>query len=112
MIKVKKDLTGMVFGRLTVIKQAEDKIYSNGSKDSQWLCKCSCGSKPFLVSGGSLKSGNTKSCGCISFTDLTGKTFGKLVVLRRAKKIFLQGRIGNVNARVETSVIQYVQQQI
>lgn len=86
MIKVKKDLTGMVFGRLTVIKQAEDKIYSNGSKDSQWLCKCSCGSKPFLVSGGSLKSGNTKSCGCISFTDLTGKTFGKLVVLRRAKK--------------------------
>lgn len=95
MIKVKKDLTGMVFGRLTVIQQAEDKIYSNGSKDSQWLCKCSCGSKPFLVSGGSLKSGNTKSCGCISFTDLTGKTFGKLVVLRRTKKrYFFKGVLG------------------
>ena len=86
MIKIKKDLTGLVFGKLVVLNRVDDKIYSNGSKDSQWLCQCSCGSKPFCVAGGSLKSGNTRSCGCLSFTDLTGQTFGRLTVLKRVRK--------------------------
>lgn len=85
MIKIKKDLTGCKFGKLTVIERIEDKIYPNGSKDSQWLCQCECGSDPFPVAGGSLKSGNTQSCGCLSFRDLTGEIFGRLTVLRRVK---------------------------
>ena len=34
MIKVREDLIGKVFGRLTVIEQAEDYIYPNGKRRS------------------------------------------------------------------------------
>lgn len=53
-----KDITGRKFGRLTVIKFAfiKDKII-------RWVCKCDCG-KESIICGTSLKSGNTKSCGC------------------------------------------------
>lgn len=57
-----KDLTGCVFGRLTVIKRAEDYVF-NGGKEPQWLCLCSCG-KQTVVKGSSLRSGKTQSCGC------------------------------------------------
>lgn len=43
MVKVKKDLTGQKFGRLTVIEQAEDYIDSKGKHYAKWLCKCECG---------------------------------------------------------------------
>lgn len=35
MVKVKEDLTGRIFGRLTVIKQAEDYVPPNGRPCSQ-----------------------------------------------------------------------------
>lgn len=54
------DLTGQKFGRLTVIKRAE-----NIGRYSAWLCKCDCG-KEKIINGNSLKSGLTRSCGCIS----------------------------------------------
>ena len=38
------DLTGQKFGRLTVLKRAENYISPNGEKRAQWLCKCECGS--------------------------------------------------------------------
>lgn len=39
MVKVKEDLTGRVFGRLTVIKQVDDYIEpKSGKHRSQWLC--------------------------------------------------------------------------
>lgn len=49
------DLTGLKFERLTVIK------YLGCSK---WLCKCDCG-KEIRTNGYGLRSGNTKSCGCL-----------------------------------------------
>lgn len=52
------DLTGKKFGRLTVIEVADS---SKGKL--RWRCKCDCG-KEIVVYGTSLKSGNTKSCGC------------------------------------------------
>lgn len=64
MIKVKEDLTGRKFERLTVIKQVEDYIDKNGNHLAQWLCKCDCGNE-IIVKGKSLKSKNTKSCGCM-----------------------------------------------
>ena len=54
-----KDLTGITFGRLTVIKRAE-----NQGKYVVWECECSCGNT-VLVKAASLSSGNTKSCGCL-----------------------------------------------
>lgn len=52
------DLTGMKFGRLTVLSR-------NGSKGGRpaWLCRCDCGSEK-SYRGGDLKSGESSSCGC------------------------------------------------
>lgn len=65
MVKVKKDLTGQKFGRLTVIKQTEDYVNPNtGVHSAKWECQCECG-KITNVTSGKLTSGNTKSCGCL-----------------------------------------------
>lgn len=67
MVKVKKDLTGMVFGRLTVLQQAEDYIAPNGRHSAQWLCECSCEEhNQVIVYASSLKNGTTTSCGCFA----------------------------------------------
>lgn len=55
------DLTGKTVGRLTVIKFAG----FNNTPHSFWLCKCDCGNEK-IIRGYSLKSGNTKSCGCLN----------------------------------------------
>lgn len=66
MIKVKKDLTGQIFGKLQVIEQAEDYISPGGKHYSQWLCECSCiNKKRIIVPTNRLNSGQTKSCGCL-----------------------------------------------
>lgn len=55
-----EDLTGRVFGRLTVIERAE-----NRSGRACWLCKCECGNvKSYYANH--LKKGSTKSCGCLA----------------------------------------------
>ncbi len=58
-----KDITGKKFGRLTVIEPAPrpDGIKSH---NQFWLCRCQC-QKEVVVCGRSLRSGNTKSCGCL-----------------------------------------------
>ena len=53
------DLTGQKFGRLTVVRFDHKE---NGRK--YYLCQCDCGNFK-IVSNHSLKSGNTKSCGCL-----------------------------------------------
>lgn len=82
-----EDLKNKKFVRLQVldldIKKTEqyNRIY--------WLCKCDCGNI-VSVSKGSLYSGKSKSCGCYKkeetkkarFNDLTGKRFGKLLVVK------------------------------
>ncbi len=56
-----EDLTGRRFGRLTVIEPAPKK---NKGDRTTWVCQCDCG-KMCSCSGDHLKSGNTKSCGCL-----------------------------------------------
>lgn len=54
------DLTGQKFGRLTVIRKAENPSEAH----IKWLCECECGN--FITTRGtSLRSGITKSCGCL-----------------------------------------------
>lgn len=55
------DLTGMKFGRLTVLKRVE----SNKHNQTQYLCRCEC-SKHTVVTSNNLVTGNTKSCGCLN----------------------------------------------
>jgi hypothetical protein len=60
-----KDLTGNVYGRLTVIKLDSRRIKPKSQLPSiYWLCKCICG-KEKVIAGSSLKQNLTKSCGCI-----------------------------------------------
>ena len=61
-----KDLTGQVFGRLTVIERAPNYITPKGQSKTVWHCKCNCGNDDdILVMGTHLRSGHTVSCGCI-----------------------------------------------
>lgn len=55
------DLTGKKFGRLTVISHAGKTSYG----ENRWLCKCDCG-KQKVIFGSLLRSGHTKSCGCLA----------------------------------------------
>ena len=55
------DRTKQVFGKLTVVEQAgRDRL-----KKVLWRCKCECGNETVIVSG-SLVTGNTTSCGCVT----------------------------------------------
>jgi len=54
------DLAGQRFGRLVVINQSG---YTKGGM-STWLCRCDCGAERVVV-GAALKSGNSRSCGCL-----------------------------------------------
>ena len=63
MVKVKRDLTNERFGRLLVIRQAEDHIQPNGTKRAMWECLCDCGTIK-NVRGDSLINGAIISCGC------------------------------------------------
>jgi len=56
-----KDITGEQFGRLTAILP----VCHDKAKSIMWLCVCSCGTE-HITSGGSLRRGHTKSCGCLS----------------------------------------------
>lgn len=58
------DLIGQKFGRLIVIAKAPNK-----SSDGRimWICQCECGNpNNKIVRGTDLKSGKTKSCGCLA----------------------------------------------
>lgn len=55
----KIDLTGMIFGRLTVIEDSGKRSNNN----VLWRCQCECGAQP-LIKGNSLRSG-VSSCGCL-----------------------------------------------
>ncbi len=53
------DLTGQRFGRWLVIEQ------TNTGGLAKWRCLCDCGIERSGVSASSLKSGASKSCGCL-----------------------------------------------
>lgn len=55
----KIDLTGKKFGRLTVVSE-------NGKRNGRthWDCLCDCG-RQSIIDGSKLRSGHTKSCGCL-----------------------------------------------
>lgn len=64
-----KDLTGAVFGRLTVIgldKNKQEEQRKNKKYRTYWICQCSCKDKTIAsFSSRLLKNGDTQSCGCL-----------------------------------------------
>lgn len=59
------DMTGQKYGRLTVISRAENATDRDGTIRTQWNCVCDCGTL-ITARGKDIRSGNTKSCGCMN----------------------------------------------
>lgn len=55
-----KNITGLRFGRLKVLKLMPER---SKRRYALWSCICDCGTE-IVVSGGNLRSGNSTSCGC------------------------------------------------
>lgn len=73
-------LEGKRFGSLTCIKYLHGK--------SKYRCQCDCGNLKDVYTG-DLKSGKTKSCGCLKKDkelNLVGKKFNKLLVVEKKGK--------------------------
>ena len=83
-----EDLTGQLFGRLTV------KKFHGQSKhrDSLWECVCTCG-EITVVYKSALTSGRTKSCGC------WGNEIRRLPFGRAARNVLLGRYQRNAKAR-------------
>jgi hypothetical protein len=58
-----KDITGVVFGKLTALKFVGYRQALGGERHREWLCRCECGTE-VLIAQRHLRGGNTKSCGC------------------------------------------------
>lgn len=65
-----EDLTGRRFGRLSVVRRID------GADRVMWLCQCECGDTSSVQSS-NLKSGATKSCGCLNVDVLKGRHTNK-----------------------------------
>ena len=71
-----QDLSGRRFGILTVLE------YMPAEK--KWKCQCDCGNLTYKTA--SHLNAGVSSCGCLRKKDLTGKRFGKLVVLEKTEE--------------------------
>lgn len=68
------EMTGRVFGRLTVIEKTDRR---SSSGDIFWRCQCECGNRA-EVNGGALRRGESRSCGCL-FLEVAAEKFRKLL---------------------------------
>lgn len=85
-IKIKKQeeklnrLVGQRFGKLVVLESTPQRYHNS----IVWKCQCDCGNIKYVPTD-LLRSGHTKSCGClireVQGNDLTNQRFGKLVAL-------------------------------
>lgn len=83
-----KNLSGKVFGKLTVLYPTNKRI----NESVVWHCKCDCGNECDVTSV-CLIHGHTNSCGCLVKKDLTNQKFGKLTALY---PLPIKGNIGGV----------------
>lgn len=92
--RIAEDLTGQIFGDLTVLYRAEN--HRNGR--TRWMCECVCKNK-MAVTAHVLKAGKTKSCGCYRKThpsnsvNLEGQQFGRLTALYSTDKRDYKGSV-------------------
>lgn len=82
------DMTGWVMSEhgvpdsKIIVRNKTDKRDSNNNVI--WECDCACGTKGLMISSSSIRTGNTKSCGCLSgFVNLIGEKFSRLTVKAR-----------------------------
>lgn len=77
------DLSGRVFGDLTVI----ERVYDGSKGNAKWLCHCSfCNNTNVVVRSNDLLTGGQTRCGQCRIRlkdDLSGKTFNSIYVIDR-----------------------------
>lgn len=66
----KINLTGQHFSRLLVLKE----VGKNKRGYVMWKCRCDCGTERIVCSD-SLRSGNTKSCGCLNIDRIIERNY-------------------------------------
>lgn len=93
---LKEIKSGEKFNNLTIIKELPSEIYKNGQIKRLVLCKCECGNE-VIAPLKSVKSGRTKSCGCLMQTYLSsphpnrmvkievGERYGKLTIIKEVE---------------------------
>jgi hypothetical protein len=77
------DISGNIFGRLTAIRRTG----RSKGRASLWECKCSCGNIKIIQSD-SLRSGRTKSCGCLTIDTnrrLNSLPLGEAIIRRKLR---------------------------
>jgi hypothetical protein len=65
-----KDLTGMRFGQLLVVRRVANRTFGTNCKKTvraMWLCQCDCGNTSEVVGYALLRPSCTKSCGCSKY---------------------------------------------
>jgi hypothetical protein len=77
-----RDLTGLRFGRLTVVQRAEGAF-----ERPYWLCRCDCGGT-IVARGNNLTGRKNRSCGCMlndtnARQGMIGRRFGRWKVLEQ-----------------------------
>jgi hypothetical protein len=75
-----ENITGQRFGKLTVLVRDGT---AHGA--ASWHCRCDCG-REVTVMGTSLRTGNTRSCGCLRRERApvpSGARVGRLTVIRQ-----------------------------
>lgn len=84
-MRVRIEMIGQIFGRLTVISSAEDK-----KGQTRWWCQCQCRTMK-SINGSKLRRGEITSCGCRNrevarsrIVNLVGLRFGRWLVTQRA----------------------------
>lgn len=63
----REDLTGQIFGELTVLEFSGYELSEGNYNRTKWKCICSCGNIIEVLSK-NLKNGETISCGCVKKT--------------------------------------------
>ncbi len=85
------DISGMKYGRWTVLYQCKKEKSASCSEVLKWHCRCECGEERD-VNHYNLINGKSLSCGCLQreqeYENLVGKRFGKLTILSRTDDIF------------------------
>lgn len=95
----KIDLTGQTFYYLTVLNEVPYEQRKN-KKQVEWHCKCKCGKEVNVITN-YLKSGHTKSCGCLRgenakklfSKNIAGEKFYKLTALEPTEERGSDGSI-------------------
>lgn len=95
--KFTMDLTGQVFGRLTVLSRATSPSRSIRMK---WLCKCTCGTTK-EIQANHLRSGVSTSCGCYAIEKLVARNLTRPGYISKSATAFLDKIEQKFNIKIE-----------